>query len=125
MSKSLINQYYTNLDRAVQFGKSKNEQSIRNHFWNLLNDYARKQNYEVVTEVTCMGTKGNKVRPDGIVKNPAGRDLQSRPKSMRISNLQTRWFGLQIQTSRSITQPLAHKWLPLQNNRAGRANLIF
>ena len=75
MSRILINQYYTNLDRAVQFGKSTNEQSIRNYFWNLLNDYAHKQNYEVVTEVTCQGTKGSKVRPDGIVKNSFGLDI--------------------------------------------------
>ncbi|OQX24298.1 MAG: DNA methyltransferase, partial [Desulfobacteraceae bacterium IS3] len=75
MSKVLINQYYNNLDRAVQFGKSKNEQSIRNHFWNLLNDYARKQNFEVVAEVACMGTKGKKVYPDGIVKNLFGLDI--------------------------------------------------
>lgn len=47
MSKISINQYYNNVDRAVQFGKSKNEQTIRNYFWNLLNDYARKLNYEV------------------------------------------------------------------------------
>lgn len=44
--------YYTNLDRAIQFGKSKNEQSIRNHFWILLNDYAHKSNYEVVAEAS-------------------------------------------------------------------------
>ncbi|MBN2030772.1 N-6 DNA methylase [bacterium] len=75
MSKILINQYYSNLDRAVQFGKSLNEQSIRNHFWNLLNDYARKQNYEVVLEVSCRGTKGTMVRPDGIVKNLFGLDI--------------------------------------------------
>ena len=75
MSRILINQYYTNLDRAKQFGKSTNEQSIRNYFWNLLNEYAHKQNYEVVTEVTCQGTKGSKVRPDGIVKNLFGLDI--------------------------------------------------
>ncbi|MCJ7813328.1 DNA methyltransferase, partial [bacterium] len=75
MSKLLIHQYYNNLDLALQFGKSLNEQSIRNHFWNLLNDYARKQNYEVVTEVSCMGTKGKKVYPDGIVKNLFGLDI--------------------------------------------------
>ncbi len=51
MSKQLINQYYNNLDRAIQFGKSTNETAIRNNFWILLNEYARKQNYEVVTEV--------------------------------------------------------------------------
>ncbi len=75
MSRILINQYYTNLDRAKHFGKSTNEQSIRNYFWNLLNDYAHKQNYEVVTEVTCQGTLGKKVRPDGIVKNLFGLDI--------------------------------------------------
>ncbi len=75
MSKVLINRYYNNLDRAIQFGKSVNEQSIRNHFWYLLNDYARKQNYEVVPEVTCVGTKGKKVQPDGIVKNLFGLDI--------------------------------------------------
>ena len=75
MSRILINQYYTNLDRAKQFGKSTNEQSIRNYFWNLLNEYAHKQNYEVVTEVTCQGTLGKKVRPDGVVKNLFGLDI--------------------------------------------------
>jgi predicted helicase len=75
MSKQLINQYYNNLDRAIQFGKSTNETAIRNHFWILLNDYARKQNYEVVPEVWCLGTKGRKVKPDGILKNLFGLDI--------------------------------------------------
>ena len=61
MSKLLINQYYQNLDRTLQYGKSTNEQSIRNHFWSLLNDYARKYNYEVIPEIPVMGTKGKKV----------------------------------------------------------------
>jgi predicted helicase len=75
MSKILINQYYQNLDRTLQFGKSRNEQSIRNHFWALLNEYARKFNYEVVPEVAIMGTKGKKVHPDGTVKNLWGLDI--------------------------------------------------
>ena len=75
MSKILINQYYQNLDRTLQFGKSRNEQSIRNHFWSLLNEYARKLNYEVVPEVSVMGTRGQKVRPDGVVKNLWGLDI--------------------------------------------------
>jgi predicted helicase len=75
MSKILINQYYQNLDRTLQFGKSRNEQSIRNHFWHLLNDYARKSNYEVVPEVAVMGTRGKKVYPDGTVKNLWGLDI--------------------------------------------------
>jgi len=75
MSNILINQYYQNLHRTLQFGKSSNEQSIRNHFWILLNEYARKFNYEVVPEVSVMGTKGKKVHPDGTVKNLWGLDI--------------------------------------------------
>lgn len=75
MSKLLINQYYTNLDRALQFGKSRNEDAIKSYFWLLLNEYAHKNNYEVVREVYCMGTRGSKVKPDGILKNLWGLDV--------------------------------------------------
>ncbi|MBI5204928.1 MAG: N-6 DNA methylase [Nitrospirae bacterium] len=75
MSKVLINQYYTNLDRALQFGKSHNEDAIKSYFWMLLNEYAHKNNYEVVREVYCMGTRGNKVKPDGLLKNLWGLDV--------------------------------------------------
>lgn len=75
MSTVLINQYYQNLDRTLQYGKSSNEQAIRNHFWFLLNSYARDYNYEVVPEVPVMGTKGKKVYPDGTVKNLWGLDI--------------------------------------------------
>src|ERR1035437_4471588 len=75
MSKILINQYYQNLDRTLQFGKSRNEQSIRNHFWALLNDYARKLNYEVIPAVAVMGTRGKNVYPDGVVTHLWGLDI--------------------------------------------------
>lgn len=75
MSKALINQYYNQLDRAIQFSKSKNEDTIKSYFWMLLNDYAHKNNYEVVREVYCMGTKGSKVKPDGILKTLWGIDV--------------------------------------------------
>ncbi|MDY0081210.1 MAG: type ISP restriction/modification enzyme, partial [Ignavibacteriaceae bacterium] len=75
MSLDQINQYYLSLDRAIQFGKSPNEQSVRNYFWMLLNDYARKFNYEVIPEVPTLGTKGRKVYPDGTVKNAWGLDI--------------------------------------------------
>lgn len=75
MSKHLINQYYNQLDRAVRFGKSTNEESIKSYFWMLMNDYAHKHNFEVVREVSCQGTKGRKVRPDGILKNLWGLDV--------------------------------------------------
>ena len=75
MSKPLIHQYYNQLDRSFQFSKSKNEDTIKSYFWMLLNDYAHKNNYEVVREVYCMGTKGSKVKPDGILKTLWGIDV--------------------------------------------------
>ena len=69
MSKLYINQYYVELDHTLQFGLSKNEQSLRIPFFNLLNKYAIEYNYEVIAEEIIMGTKGKNVRPDGVVKN--------------------------------------------------------
>lgn len=75
MSKALINQYYNQLDRAIQFSRSTNEDTIKSYFWMLLNDYAHKQNHEVVREVYCMGTRGARVKPDGILKTLWGLDV--------------------------------------------------
>ena len=75
MSLYLIYQYYAHYERAVKYGKSFNEQSIRTPFFNLLNEYARKHNYEVIPEVKCMGTKGRYVIPDGVMKNMFSLDL--------------------------------------------------
>ena len=75
MSKPLIQQYYNQLDRSFDYSKSKNEETIKSYFWMLLNDYAHRQNYEVVREVTTMGTRGSKVRPDGILKNLWGIEI--------------------------------------------------
>ena len=105
MSKALINQYYNNLDRAIQFGKSTNETAIRNHFWILLNDYARKQNYEVVTEVWCQGTKGKKVKPDGIVKNLFGLDIGLWESKDEKTNIDDE-INLKIKTGYPLTNIL-------------------
>ena len=75
MSIILINQYYNNIERALQFGKSNNETSIRNHFWSLVNSYAHDKNLELIPEVACLGTLGKKVYPDGILKNLWGIDV--------------------------------------------------
>lgn len=105
MSKQLINQYYNNLDRAIQFGKSNNETAIRNHFWVLLNEYARKQNYEVVTEVWCQGTKGKRVKPDGIVKNLFGLDIGLWESKDERTNIDDE-ISLKIKTGYPLTNIL-------------------
>ncbi len=69
LSVQLINQYYSGLDRILKFGGSRNESTIRSAFYSLLNEYAHKRDLELVTEMSCMGTKGKPVTPDGIVKN--------------------------------------------------------
>ncbi len=75
MSRVLINKYYSNIDRAHQHGKSKNETAVRNYFWMLLNEYAQDKNYEVIPEVPTLGTNGLKVYPDGILKTHWGIDV--------------------------------------------------
>ncbi len=105
MSKQLINQYYNNLDRAIQFGKSTNETAIRHTFMNLLNSYAKKNNYELVPEVWCLGTKGRKVRPDGIVKNLFGLDIGLWESKDEKTNIDDE-INLKIKTGYPLTNIL-------------------
>src|SRR4030067_241990 len=69
MSNQLINQYYTQRDKLIQYGGSRNELSIRDAFKDLLNHYAEKKNLMLISEVRVQGTKGEKVQPDGTLKN--------------------------------------------------------
>ncbi|MCB9194220.1 MAG: N-6 DNA methylase [Flavobacteriales bacterium] len=75
MSHPLIDRYHNDLAKALQFGKSTNEQSVRGYFWILLNEYARKQNFEVVLEKRILGTHGVQVQPDGALQNSWGLTL--------------------------------------------------
>ena len=51
MSLQLINQYYSKLERVVQYGGSRNEQSVRGAFQQLLENYANTQNLELIAEL--------------------------------------------------------------------------
>jgi hypothetical protein len=75
MSKQLIHQYYTKLERIIQYGGSRNETAIRSALYSLINDYANKKNLELVTEIPIRGTKGANVFPDGILKNALRLDF--------------------------------------------------
>jgi predicted helicase len=75
MSRQLINQYYTKLERIIQYGGSRNETAIRQAFYALLNEYANKKNLELITEIRIKGTKGNEVQPDGVLKNALRLDF--------------------------------------------------
>lgn len=69
MSKQLINQYYNQLDRIIQYGGSRNETSIRGAFQHLLNDYCQTRDFLLVPELEYQTKKGKKVAPDGTVKD--------------------------------------------------------
>ncbi len=75
MSKLLIQQYYTALDKTIQYGGSRNETSIRTAFVNLINEYAQKRNLYLITELAVKGTLGKAVYPDGILKNALRLDF--------------------------------------------------
>jgi len=69
MSKQLINQYYNQLDRIIQYGGSRNETSIRGAFQSLLNEYCQTRDFLLVPELEYQTKKGKKVAPDGTVKD--------------------------------------------------------
>jgi predicted helicase len=75
MSRQVINQYYTKLERIIQYGGSRNETAIRSALYSLINDYANKKNLELVTEIPIRGTKGANVFPDGVLKNALRLDF--------------------------------------------------
>jgi predicted helicase len=75
MSKVLINKYYADLEKAIRISGSLNEDTLKNYFWMLLNEYAHKQNYEVIREAYCQGTGGKKVKPDGLIKTSFRLDI--------------------------------------------------
>ncbi len=69
MSLLLINQYYNELDRIQRFSGSKNEDTVKGAFVNLVNGLARQKNLELVREVQIQTRIGTTVRPDGILRS--------------------------------------------------------
>ncbi len=69
MSLHLVNQYYNELDRIQRFSGSKNEDTIKGAFANLVNGLARPKNLELVREVQIQSRLGTPVRPDGILRS--------------------------------------------------------
>src|SRR6266540_2034067 len=51
MSIQLIQQYYSNVERLIRYGGTRNESSLRKAFQELLDHYARSKNLLLVPEV--------------------------------------------------------------------------
>jgi len=69
MSRLLVSQYQTKIEKLIQHGGSKNEASIRRAFENLLDEYCRTKNYELIAELEYPTKSGKTVKPDGTVKD--------------------------------------------------------
>ena len=73
MSLHLIHQYQAKVERIVQYGGSRHEQSIRTAFHQLLESYANTQNLELITELEYRAN-GSIVYPDGTLKDALRQD---------------------------------------------------
>ncbi|NCR38368.1 MAG: N-6 DNA methylase [Microcystis aeruginosa W13-11] len=69
MSRLLIQQYYREVDKIIQFGGSKKETSLRVAFQNLLNEYCKTRDFLLIPELDYRNKSGKLVYPDGTVKD--------------------------------------------------------
>lgn len=78
MSIQLINRYYTDVDRLIQFGGKANEAVISQKFGDLIDGYCRKRHLLLVPQVEIRTKGGRMVRPDGTIKNVLRLDYHCR-----------------------------------------------
>jgi len=69
MSKYLIHQYRSEVERLYRFGGSRKETSIRGAFQTLLNEYCKTRDFFLVPELDYKTKTGTVVYPDGTVKD--------------------------------------------------------
>ena len=69
MSKLLISQYHTEIEKIIQYGGSRKETAIRTAFQNLLNEYCKPRDFQLIPELDYKTRNGKVVYPDGTVKD--------------------------------------------------------
>lgn len=74
MSIQLIQQYYTKVEKLIQYSGTRNESTLRKAFQDLLEQYARSKNLLLVPEVEFVTKKGHKIYPDGTLKDALRQD---------------------------------------------------
>jgi len=68
MSLIAIKEFYRKSDETKRFSRSSNESTLRNDFFNLLNEYARPKGLLMATESTIKASNSNKnIRPDATL----------------------------------------------------------
>ena len=69
MSRLLISQYHAEVEKVIQYGGSRKETSIRFAFQNLLNEYCKPREFQLIPELDYKTRTGKAIRPDGTVKD--------------------------------------------------------
>jgi predicted helicase len=69
MSRLLIQNYHSEVDKIIQYGGSRKETSISKAFQNLLNAYCAAKNFLLISELEYRTTSNTTVYPDGTVKD--------------------------------------------------------
>lgn len=69
MSRQTCSQYIAKVENLIQYGGSRNEQSVRFAFQVLLNEYCEAKHLMLIPELDYPTPKGKTVRPDGTVKD--------------------------------------------------------
>jgi len=69
MSKFLISQYQAEVEKIIHYGGSRKETSIRIAFQNLLNEYCKPREFQLVAEAEYRTKRGKLVYPDGTIKD--------------------------------------------------------
>lgn len=69
MSRWLISQYHSEVEKIIQYGGSRKETSIRTAFQNLLNEYCKARDFLLIPELDYPTALGKIVYPDGTIKD--------------------------------------------------------
>ena len=69
MSEILIQQYYSKVEKIIQYSGSRKESAIRSAFEDLINGYCELKNLQLINELDYKTRYGTTVIPDGTVKD--------------------------------------------------------
>ena len=74
MSIHAIQNYHRELEKIIHYGGSKKETSIRNAFYQLLNEYAHSKELMLIAEISTKNKAGKLITPDGTIKDSIRND---------------------------------------------------
>ncbi|MCB9420754.1 MAG: N-6 DNA methylase [Ardenticatenaceae bacterium] len=74
MSIQLIQQYHAQVEKIIRYGGTRKETAVRKPFHDLLEQYARQKNLELIGELDYRTGQGQTIIPDGTLKDALRQD---------------------------------------------------